>query len=333
VGHIVTREIALNRFFNPLEIPDFAPASDRIYNKVITSVIRGIEEHTVRREISIAFLFYFRLLHYLDFVDPDRAGIEELRESMLVFSLLNSEFSVLSEFLERELPASFKDLPDGASEIPLEDMRSSVDSLAYQLQMEMKKIYQIELASAAHIKDVNKLRTAVIRSRGVLYDILRQSIVQLASMFRPNIKGVEVFPAFKSKLELSLKLRKDAWVFHKVTAHFEKILQVANEVVEYETVQPGFNQLTNYIFYFQNISFQTVRYADREHFEKFFDTISGVDEEDFSNPDYVRELELTVHSFRMFLGATLGNIEQRAELYQRPMGIKEGQEILAQFLR
>src|SRR6185295_6525918 len=74
---------------------------DRITNPAVGAIIRGIHDGGARRQAAKIFLELFRLLHYLEFADPERVAEYELKNTVLVFALITSETRLLLAYIER----------------------------------------------------------------------------------------------------------------------------------------------------------------------------------------------------------------------------------------
>lgn len=330
LGQFVSREIAWNTFFNPFQIGEFSPNHDRIRNAAILKVVRNQIPDALRKEISIIFLIAFRLLHYLQYVKEEDADRLTLLKNLPLFVLVKSEIGALIDYLESDLPRVVREKLPGQEG---DELAAALDSLAFQLGMEGKKVYDLEIKDAATQTDINMLITGMARAKGVLVEILRQVVVQLARTLDISLEGRHIFRDFISRTELSLKLRKDIWIFHKVIENFDRTISDNLPKKDFKPILEAFKSLRNYIFYFQNVSFQMVRFTDREAFEDFFGAVDGFNGDSIYDKEQLEDLLKKVHSFFIFLETTLGNVSQRSELKEKPFGKREGEYILEQFLK
>ncbi|HUT52623.1 MAG TPA: hypothetical protein VM658_04475 [bacterium] len=331
IEQLIGREIAGNRFFNPFKAAGFAPHYDVIKSPRFTRLARAIGDPVLRKHLSVIFLLMFKLLRYLSFVDVKAKDIERLKDCLLIFALVHSECRMLVDLLERELPPVIKKreyLPRETRTALLENM----DALAYQITVEIRKMFELELKDAAQVTELNPFRIGVIRSRGLLTNIFQQGIIQMGLIVDPELSGKDVFPDFISRLEESLKLRRDIWLFHKVIENTERVMEDGELKNETIPMMESVKTLRNFIFYYQNISFQFVRAYDREHFQKFFEKVDVFQMADLEVAEKRAEFKREIHGFKMFLETTLANINNRAELHDMPFGAEEGERILAQFL-
>lgn len=328
---LISREISGNRHFNPFKAAGFAPHYDVIKSPRFVRLARSISDPVLKKHLSIVFLMMFKLLRYLSFINPETKDLETLRDTLIIFSLIHSEAMFLADLLEKELPPVIR----ARSGVP-QEMRAklleNMDALSYQTSVEFKKIFELELKDAAHIKDVNQLRTGISRSRGLLSNIFQQSIVSMGQALDPELDGKEVFPDFVSRMEESLKLRRDVWLFHRVVENLENVIEVSQQKGETIPLIEAIKTLRNFIFYYQNISFQYVRSLDRDEFKRFFDVVDRFVVKDVEVPEKFESFKKELHVFKMFLETTLANINNRAELRDLPFGREEGERILSQFL-
>ena len=79
VGKILYREVRRSHLLALLIDRKFKPIHDRITNPAIRKVIGAIPSSVQRRQAAKVFLEFFRLLHYLEYTDPERTLEEDLR--------------------------------------------------------------------------------------------------------------------------------------------------------------------------------------------------------------------------------------------------------------
>ncbi len=331
VEQLISREIAGNRFFNPFKAAGFAPHYDVIKSPRFTRLARSISDPVLKKHLSIVFLMMFKLLRYLSFIDPEKRDIAKLKDTLLIFALVNSESSLLVDVLENEMPAVIKERTSLDDELK-EKLLDNMDAFAYQTSVELEKIFELELKDAAQAKDLSGLRTGISRSRGLLVNILQQGIVHMAQVIDPGLDGKEVFPDFLSRLEESLKLRRDVWLFHRVVENLENVIEQKAGTPDTIPLIEAVKTTRNFIFYYQNISFQYVRSLDRDEFKNFFIRIDKFTINQLEDPEKLTKFKSDLHAFKMFLETTLANINNRAELKDMPFGREEGERILSQFM-
>src|ERR1051325_5841679 len=199
VGKTLSREIRRSHILAMLIDKKFKPVHDRIQRAAIAVTIRGIAEPVERKHAARVFLELFRLLHYLDYADPAKADEDQLKNTILIFSLITSETRLLLSYLERRvLKALSPDSPAFAL----------YDSFVYCLPFELKKVINTELVDISVARQPDIVRARVENSHGILKDCFQQSLVQLAQVFDPLVQGRYIFDDFTAKFEQSVELRE-----------------------------------------------------------------------------------------------------------------------------
>src|SRR5438552_11940396 len=211
VGKILYREVRRIHLLALLIDKKFKPIHDRITHPAIAAVIRRIERPTERKQAARVFLEFFRLLHYLDYADPSRAD-EELKNTILVFSLITSETRLLLGYLERRVLRSLD---------PATPLYELYDSFVYCIPLELKKVINTELLDISVARQSDNVRARVENSHGILKDCFQQSVVQLAQVFDPAVSGRDIFPDFTAKLEQSVQLRDSLGRLIKAVREFQ----------------------------------------------------------------------------------------------------------------
>lgn len=328
LGSLITREIAQSRFFNPSPSLRFRPEYDRIANRKIGRIIRGIADRPLQRQTSIIILAFNRLLQYLHFIHPHSDSPEVLKSSLLFFSLIYSESKYLMEYLEKYLPATVQTSPAPLTTVFLE----TCDSLGFQLQMEMKKIHSGELLNLSKQRKVESLRTAVENSHGILLNFFQQSVIQLLKVFSPQLEGEEIFPAFISRRKQSIKLREDLALLQMLMDKFEEIT---------ETTEAG-NSLDTYLKYLviqkdlvarlRRDIVPLMRYQDLIEFEKYFNFIEELTLDDLHLMDKLDRFKMESKFFKIFVETTLSHIGNRSELQALPLNPRRVEKALKRFI-
>jgi hypothetical protein len=292
VGKILYREIRRSHLLALLIDKKFKPIHDRINNPVIAAVIRSIEDPVARRQAAKVFLELFRLLHYLEYADPDRTPEENLKNAILVFSLITSETRVLLGYLERRV---LKGLD------PASTLYQLYDSFVYSLPFELKKVINTELMDISVARQTDNVRARVENSHGILKDCFQQAVVQLTHTFEPEVEGRDIFPDFTAKLEQSLELRDSLARLVRAVRGFqaargaEAAVQMKDEISR---------------FYDNNMKF--LMYRDWSGFELFFIEILKCS----SIPGLLQ----IGHRFETFLLTLYREVQKRSILQDQPPG-------------
>jgi hypothetical protein len=298
VGKSLYREIRRSHLLALLIDKKFKPIHDRIQNPAIASTIRRIENAQERKLAARVFLEVFRLLHYLEYADPDRIEEESLKSTVLIFSLITSETRLLLSYLERK---AMKLLSSEGT------LYQTFDSFVYCLPLELRKVLNTELLDISVSRQTDTVRARVENSHGILKDCFQQSVVQLAQVFDADIGGNDIFPDFMAKLEQSVRLRDGLARVVKSVREFEKARDETSAVRMKEDISR-----------FYDINMKYLMYRDWSGFELFFIEILKCTS--------LVGLQQISHRFETFLMTLFREVQKRSILHDVPLD-KDLQEI------
>ncbi len=291
VGRILYREIRRSPVLALLIDKKFKPIHDRIANPAIAKLIRGIDSPVQRKHAAKVFLELFRLLHYLEYADPERTPEEELRNTILIFSLITSETRLLTSYLERRVLKSLE------ANHPLHDL---YDSFVYCIPLELKKVINTELLDISVVRQSDGIHARVENSHGILKDCFQQSIVQLAQMLDGSVDGEAIFADFTAKLEQSVELRDGLGGVILAVRRFQKARDEATAQGMKDTISSFYDNRMKYLMY-----------RDWSGFELFFIEILKCG----SLPG----LQQISHRFETFLTTLFREVQKRAILREVPL--------------
>ncbi len=299
VGKIVYREVRRSDLLALLIDKKFKPLHDRIGNRAVSRIIRGIPEAAQRRQAAKVFLELFRLLHYLEYTDPQRLPEEQLRDTILVFALVVSETRLLLSYIERRV------LKGRDTALPLYQV---YDSFVYCIPLELKKVVNTELTDISVTRQSESVRTRVENSHGILKDCFQQSVVQLGQALDPTIDGTRIFPDFSARRDQSLALR-------------DGLLGVVRELREFQEKkdEASATRMKDRISEFYDHHIKYLMYRDWSGFELFYIEILKCGS--------ISGLQQIAHRFETFLVTLLREVQKRS-LLQGGSGGDELKELL-----
>ena len=317
VGQLIVREVALNKYFRPFRPLEFRTEYDRIKSVHILEILRRPFENSesakpterVRRLVSLAFLAFFRLLHYLRFVPVGRE--ESSRRSHLTLALVRSEATSLAAFLEGELAASLVT----AGPRPA----AGVAKLAVEIRKEVAKVYKRHLAAASPADP-----GAAGRAREALEALFKQWITSLAELFQQGLDGREIFDDFVSRQEQGRRLRQDLWAFREICRGLERTALRGTT----EEIERALRALRRYLLYFQDVSYQLLRYGDYAPFDHFVQIVGEADVARLGLPRVRRQLRDDCRAFGEVLGQTFAAVSRREELAGKPFAEAEAKRLV-----
>ncbi len=289
MGKVLYREIRRSDLLALLIDKKFKPIHDRITNPAIAATIRRIEDSRQRKQAAKVFLEFFRLLHYLEYADPEEADEETLKNTLLIFSLITSETRLLLAFIESKVLKTLD------AEAPLYQL---YDSFVYCVPLELKKVINTELLDISVSRQADNIRARVENSHGILKDCFQQSVVQLAQAF-DGIDGNEIFPNFTAKLEQSVHLRDGLARLVKSLRDFQGKRDEASAIRMKEDISR-----------FYDTSMKYLMYRDWSGFELFFIEILKCTS--------LPALQQIGHRFETFLMTLLREVQKRSILQNIP---------------
>jgi hypothetical protein len=308
IGQLLSKEIRANVFLNPFS-REKERTFDLVINPVITDIVKSIHDNEMKRYVPLLFLHLFRFLRYLQYVDAASQNTASLHTSLLILILLRSEIRAFQSFMQTA-SRSVKD----------DSLKMLLNALAYQFSMETKRVFLQELKEIMRKKGSSYFRGKIETSHGILKNLIEQSIVQIAQVFRPDLSGDTLFKSFNDRLFLSLKLREDVYVLTRLLALIEEKKGIPDRDHD------GMRSLKNFMEYFESLTFKLLRYDDYNEFESFFQEILSQEQHGVD-----KTLE-KIHTFKIFLETTLQQINNRAELAGRPLNSRKAEELLNQYL-
>jgi hypothetical protein len=301
VGMIIYREVRRSDLLALLIDKKFKPVHDRIRNSTVAALIREIADPQERRQAARVFLEFFRLLHYLEYTDPERMAEESLRDAVLPFALVTSETRFLLSYIERRI------LRGRNPDKPLYEV---YDSFVYCLPLELKKVVNTELTDISVTRQTESVRTRVENSHGILKDCFQQSVVQLAQVFAPKIDGARIFPDFTAKREQSIRVRDGLARVVQAVRDFQKRRDDASVA-----------QMKSQISEFYDHHIKYLMYRDWSGFELFYIEILKCGS--------LSGLAQIAHRFETYLMTLLREVQKRSILEGSP-GSGDVQEFLSE---
>jgi hypothetical protein len=290
VGRLVHREMRRSDLIALLIDKKFKPIHDRITNPAVVATIRraGPQE---RKHAAKVFLEFFRLLHYLEYASPAGAQEDELKNKILIFSLITSETRMLLQYLERKVLKSLD---------PASALHQLYDSFVYCLPLELKKVINTELLDISLTRHSESVRARVENSHGILSDCFRQSVVQLAQVFDPAVGGHDIFKGFTEKREQSVRLRDGLALVIKALREFQARKDEAAAARMKDQISDFYDNTMKYLMY-----------RDWSGFEMFFIEILKCSS--------LSGLAQIGHRFETFLMTLFREVQKRAILQDVPL--------------
>jgi hypothetical protein len=244
VGNLALRAILHNQYFRPFRPLEFCLEFDRVKSVPVLDALRKLGDPE-RRLFTTVFLGLFRLLHYLAYVRATPRGVE--RRARVVLALVRSEALTLVGYLRTELaPRVTLRRHQGAALRASKDLSRLADELGRRLRQEADDPERVlDIAASA----ANQLRAQVVR---------------LASAVEARLPADESFTRLVSPVVLGQRLRNDLWVFAQLARSADEALGAGSDQAIHAV-----DALGAFLSYFQDVSYQLLRYGDLHAFDQF----------------------------------------------------------------
>lgn len=305
-GQIVTREIAFNRFFNPLLLLEFRPEYDRIRIVEILDALRQILNHQERHYVEKIFLALLRLLHYLRYV-PRKGKSHLSRRSLILFTLFKSEATTLTGFLRLLSEKSAAGNPS-LSEV--------VGSMSENLRLELNRIFGEHLVTIdlQRSKLFGDRERSIESSRTILDEFLKGCVGRLLQVYLSNVDATRLFDHVLANKNQASRLRLDLCIYRRLIAEvIERNQLLSNRQQHVPKILQLFSE------YFLQTSYNLLRYGDGEPFENYHAVLVHGLSPNLDRTRWGKTFVEDTLKFRDCLTNTYDQICRRGELRNMPL--------------
>jgi len=254
---------------------------------------KNIKPATLAADIRLVFSSLFKLIEYLRYVETFLREDQSLKQTLPIFTLVHEEGRSLVELIENRA-------------LRIEGLEKNIvealDSMNYAIRMELRKVFGHELVALSSLSDASAIYVKVENSHGLLRDSCQQSVIGLARLFDPQLDAARLFDTFQTKLEQSLRLRRDLWTLIEVVRRCEDGLAP-------EAIAGLFGTLAD----FREGSLRYLMFKDWETSERIIEEIEAT-KATKGSPD----LASVLHRFAAYLEALLSQVNMRAVLANHP---------------
>jgi hypothetical protein len=310
VGNLALREIVLNRYFRPFRPLEFRLEYDRLRSVRILELLAG-QPQDVRPFFTTAFLGLFRLLHYLSYVGQEEDAPP--RRARVVLALVRSEAVSLVGYLRQDL----------ASQVGPKRLKAAGLRAARDIAKETNRIAREVLVELDAATPETPLKAAV-----AFTTLFRNQVVVLAEALESgSASGEDPFAQLVSQEAMAQRLRKDLWVFGQLVRTAETALR-SEDVAAAEA---ALSALKSYLSYFQDVSYQLLRYADYEAFDRFTALLVELPWPP-EGPGIRHRLAEDLRQFTPTLESTFTSVSRRVLLHGRTFDRKDAEALRDRFL-
>ncbi len=233
---------------------------------------------------------FAKILKWLSVIEKMLRNDEPLKTSLLIFSRIYEQIQDMMTYIDNRL-LRFPNEED--------ELFGALDGAAYTASIELRKVYNYELAGLAEIRPTPSVYAKLETAYALLNDSFQQTVVSFATLLDAHIDPTELFPNFQSKLDNSLILRQRLW----------EILQTVKKAEQNPEAYP-MDSLHTQLTDFLGSTIQYLFYKDMETVERFIEEVLITN----NNKDLVPIL----HRFGAYLETLFGQINMRVVLADHP---------------
>jgi hypothetical protein len=140
------------------------------------------------------------LLDYLSVVASERREPEAFNEVLSILNDVKAEAYSLVGFIENHaMKLAGLD----------ESLRDTLDCTAYAIKLELRRIFECELAGVGFNQADQERLELLIHAQGVLTNCFQQCMITLGRVFDESLTGARLFPDWQTSRERSLRLCHD----------------------------------------------------------------------------------------------------------------------------
>jgi len=347
---VAHREVAQSAFFNPLAALEFRPEFDRITNARVLDLMRQVPGEQARRLVALTFLALFRMLKYLSLLETVSRESRPVGLTFLVLSVFRSDARALTGYLrkhageqladsyEREvfkIPASliasrFDELHAEAHR--LLGIKATLGGIAANVRLEIRRAFEHDLPAPDAPSTPEQLRTAITSMAGNLRPALQNAVLVLGKSLGARLDEHGVFDDVAARRSLSMRLRRDVWMFAQIVRAFAAKARAAPSPEDRWSGPSSLQFVREFLAYFNAMGYPLLRAADYPRFDAFQSALAALNETDLVDPERLERAVTEAEQFFVFLSALFEQIGQRAELEGVPFDRRAAAESLKLYL-
>ncbi len=347
---IAHREVSQSAFFNPLVALEFRTEFDRITNARLLELMRQVPGEQARRLVALTFLALFRMLRYVTLLEH---VMREARSAGLVYvvlSVLRSDARALTDYLrkqtgqqlsesfERELfkvpapqiKARYEELFVEAQR--LVTIKATLGGIAANVRLELRRAFEHDFLSPDSGATSEQLRASVALVAGNLRPALQNAVLVLGKALGARLDEHGVFDDSAARRALSIRLRRDVWMFAQIVRAFAAKARAAPNREDRWSGPSSLQFVREFLSYFDAMGYPLLRAADYPRFDAFLGALTALEETDLLDPTRLERAVGEAERFHAFLTELFDQISQRDELMGVPFERRQAAESLKLYL-
>lgn len=350
VMSVAHREVSQSAFFNPLVALEFRPEFDRITNVRVLELMRQVPGEQARRLVALTFLALFRMLRYVGLLEqvvrePRPAGLVHV-----VLSVLRSDARALTEYLRKQAGAQLAESFERevfrvpASQIHarydelfaeahrLVSIKATLNGIAANVRLELRRAMEHDFGAPDVGLTSEQLRHAVSAVAANLRPALQNAVLVLGKALGARLDEHGVFDDQAARRSLSIRLRRDVWMFAQIVRAFAAKARVIPNREDRWSGPSSIQFVREFLTYFAAMGYPLLRAADYPRFDAFISALSALEETDLLDPARLERAVGEAERFYVFLSDLFEQIGLRDELQGVPFDRRQAAEALKLYL-
>lgn len=222
----------------------------------VTVLTNSISDEAVRLAVGKVLTDLVFLLDYLSLVACPRE-LSGIKEVIAILNTVRGEAYAVALFIENHA-LKLEGIDDLLTE--------TLDSSAYAINHEVRRIFSGELACMALERDDQETRGALEHAQGVLTNCFQQCMINLARVFDASLTDAGLFQDWQSRRESSLVL------YHDLSELITLVQACEKDSVSYFP-ERSLDFLARRLTSFREGSMQSLMYRDWQQYEAFSEEI------------------------------------------------------------
>lgn len=257
-----------------------------IPEQLLTLISNKQMPFTDRSDLNEIVPRFGRILRWLSVIGQMLKRDEPLKPSLLIFAKVHEQTSDLITYINNRLLR----FPNEEAEL-----FRSLDAASYTASIELKKIFNQELAGIITVRPANSVYARIETAYALLNDGFQNILGGFARAIDDTVRPGEMFPAIAVKRRQSLKLRADL-----------ETLLAAVRSAEQDPINSGGDGLNKHLMEFMSESNGYLFFKDQETVERFVEELLATGDK--------KDIVPILHRFGAYVETLCGQIEMRVVL-------------------
>ena len=167
----------------------------------------------VEADLRLVLPHFAKILKWLNVIEKMLKSDAPLKPTLLIFSRIYEQIQELMGYINNRL-LRFPDEED--------ELFGQLDAAAYTASIELRKVYNYELAGLAEIRSAPLIYAKIETAFSLLNDSFQLTLINFAQMIEPNIRTRQDFPEFEDQTEQSIDFASNLWSLLKAVKQAEQ---------------------------------------------------------------------------------------------------------------